>query len=57
MKSLNWTLISLTFSPNGIKKPSDYFHQASGIVDIIKARTLDGSKVVLDMKSSAGLRA
>lgn len=47
---------TMTFvSPKGVQKPSDYFRQASGIVDIIKARTLGASRVVLDMKSSAGL--
>ncbi len=42
-------------SPKGIYKPSDYFLKASGIVDIIQNRTNFNSKVVLDMKSSAGL--
>ena len=42
-------------SPKGIHKPSDYFRQASGIVDIIRTRTAGKSRVVLDMKSSAGL--
>jgi len=42
-------------SPKGIKRPADYFRQASGIVDIIRHRTSGRSKVVLDMKSAAGL--
>ena len=42
-------------SPKGINRPSDYFHQAAGIVDIIRHRTKDSAKVVLDMKSAAGL--
>ncbi len=47
---------TMTFvSPHGVKKPSDYFRQASGIVDIIRTRVGEESRVVLDMKASAGL--
>nr|QBK87253.1 MAG: hypothetical protein LCMAC201_01550 [Marseillevirus LCMAC201] len=42
-------------SPKGVQKPADYFRQASGIVDIIRARTAGQARVVLDMKASAGL--
>lgn len=41
-------------SPTGINSPIDYYQQAIGLVDIIKNRLPNG-KVVLDMKSSAGL--
>lgn len=42
-------------SPQGINNAGEFFRQAAGIVDIIKMRTSPTTKVVLDMKASAGL--
>jgi hypothetical protein len=42
-------------SPKGVNDPHDYFRQAEGLVDIIRTRTAGQSRVVLDMKSAAGL--
>lgn len=42
-------------SPNGIRCPEDFLIQQRGIIDIIQDRMGTDARVVLDMKSAAGL--